>query len=128
MNTVNIIGRTCGQPTIRYVGPKNTPVAEFALAYDDPQNKDAAGKAKSYFFQIIIWGTKAEIAHQYMVKGQKVGITGRLHQEEFIPKGGDKFVQKTRIVADQFDLLEKPKSYDADKSYDPDTTEQEALT
>jgi single-strand DNA-binding protein len=111
MNNVNLIGRVCAQPGIKYVGHTNRPVCEFTLAYDDPFNKDGTGKNKAYFFYVIIWGHKAEVAHQHMLKGQRVGITGRLVQEEFTPKGQDKPVQKTRIVAESFDLLEKPKGY-----------------
>lgn len=108
MNSIQLIGRACTQPSLKYVGPTNRAVSEFTLACDDPHNKDANGKSKTYFFYIVIWGQKAEVANGHITKGQRIGITGRIVQEEFIPKGQDKPVQKTRIIAENFDLLDRP--------------------
>ena len=120
MNSANLIGRACAQPIIRYT-QNNRPVAEFTLAYDDPFNKDPqTQKPRTYFFLVIIWGQKAETAHQYIVKGQRIGITGRLTQEQFTPKDSDKPVTKTRIIAESFDLLEKPQGHQSsDSSWRP---------
>jgi single-strand DNA-binding protein len=117
MNHVSIIGRATDKPSLKYVGPTNRPLAEFALAYDDPFNKDTAGKKRAYFFLIMIWGTKAELAAAHISKGQKIGISGRLIQETFTPNGTDRQVTKTRIVAENFDLLERP----ASSSHTPST-------
>lgn len=121
MNSVNLIGRACAAPSIKYVGQTHRALAEFTLAYDDPFNKDPqTGKTRAYFFLIVIWGNKAEVAAQHIVKGQRIGITGRLVQEQYVPKDGDKPVTKTRIIAETFDLLEKPQGYQSsDSSYRP---------
>jgi single stranded DNA-binding protein len=108
MNSVNLIGRACAAPSLKYVGQTNRPLADFTLAYDDPHNKDAAGNKRAYFFLIQIWGTKAELAAQHITKGQRIGVTGRLVQENFTPTGSDVPVTKTRIVADNFDLMDRP--------------------
>lgn len=121
MNSVCLIGRACAQPTIHYTAATRRPVAEFTLAVDDPFNKDPnTNKARSYFFFVTIWGAKAEIAHQHIVKGQRVGISGRLTQDQFTPSGKDEPVSKTRIVAESFDLLEKPRNHQStDSSWRP---------
>lgn len=128
MNCVNLIGRACAAPVIRYTATTNRPVAEFTLAYDDHLSKDPqTNKPRSYFFLIVIWGQKAETAAQYIVKGQKVGITGRLTQESFTPQGQDKPVTKTRINADSFDLLERPANHQsttANRSEPSDPSEE----
>jgi single-strand DNA-binding protein len=109
MNSVNLIGRAVAQPAIKYVGPTNRQLAEFTLAVDDPHGKkDDKGRKPCYFFYICIWGEKAEIAHTYITKGRRIGITGKLVQETFIPRGEDKPVTKTRIQADSFDLMDAP--------------------
>jgi single-strand DNA-binding protein len=128
MNCINLIGRACAQPVIRYTASTNRPVAEFTLAFDDPFNKDPqTNKPRSYFFLVVIWGQKAETAHQYIVKGQKIGITGRLTQEQYTPKDADKPITKTRIVAESFDLLEKPKDHQStDSSWRPADKDQPA--
>lgn len=119
MNSVNIIGRAVAQPTLRYVGQTNRPLAEFTLAYDDPYSKSAEGKPKAFFFLVVIWGNKAEVAHKWMVKGQRVGVTGSLGQESFTPAGSDKPVTKTRIICDSFDLMEKPQGYAKQETTQP---------
>lgn len=130
MNSVNIIGRACDKPSLRYTATTNRPVAEFTLAYDDPYNKDPnTGKFKAYFFLIVIWGNKAEIAAKHITKGQKVGITGHLTQEQFIPKDSTKPITKTRIIGESLDLLERPQPRPSspppeEKTYDIPEDEQ----
>lgn len=121
MNSVNLLGRACAQPSIKHVGQNNTPCAEFTLAVDDSHaKKDASGNRPAFFFSITIWGAKAEIIHQHLVKGQQLTITGYLTQQEFTPKGQDKPVQKTRIVAESFQFLAKPKDHQSrDSSWRP---------
>jgi single-strand DNA-binding protein len=107
MNSVNLIGRTTAAPSLTYIGETNRPMARFNLAVDNPAAKKDPTQ-KSYFFQCVIWGAKAETAAHHIVKGQQIAITGRLAQEEFIPQGQTQSVQKTRIVVDQFTFLARP--------------------
>ena len=56
----------------------------------------------------MVWGQKADVAAAHIDKGRRIGVSGRLTQDSFTPAGGDKPITKTRIVADTFDLLDKP--------------------
>jgi single-strand DNA-binding protein len=112
MNSVNLIGRACAVPTLRYVGQTNRPLAEFTLAVDDHFNKDPqTGKPSSYFFLCLLWGNKAELAHSHIVTGQRLGVSGRITQEKFTPRDSTHPVTKTRIIAETFTLLDKPRSH-----------------
>lgn len=128
MNSVSLIGRATDKPTLKYVGPTNRPVAEFTLAFDDPFNKDPkTQKPRAYFFRIVIWGAKGEAAATHITKGQQIGITGRLTQEEYSKQGEDKPRQSTRIVAESFDLLARPQGYggnSAPTASEPASTEE----
>ncbi len=120
MNSVNLIGRLIAPLAVKYVGPTNRPVTEGTIAVDDPYLRDG-DKRRSYFFGFIIWGNKAETAAQHMVKGQRIGLTGRLIQDEHTPKGADKPVKKTRISVETFDFLDKPGSrQEAEPDHQPD--------
>lgn len=117
MNSVSLIGRATDKPTLKYVGQTNRPVAEFSLAVDDPFNKDPkTNQPRAYFFRIVIWGAKGEAAATHITKGQQIGITGRLTQEEYSKQGEDKPRQSTRIVAESFDLLARPQGSSANAS------------
>jgi single stranded DNA-binding protein len=121
MNSVSLIGRACAPPEIKYVGPSNRPLADFTLAVDDPFNKDPqTNKPRSYFFLVQVWGNKAEIAKAHISTGRRIGVTGRLTQEKFTPKGTETPVTKTRIVAETFDLLDLPRTKQ-DQSGEPET-------
>lgn len=113
MNCICLSGRTTEKPQVRYVptGNGDRPVTEFNLAVDDYQNKGPDGKPRSYFFRLVIWGNKAEAAAQYLVKGQKIAVQGRLTQQEYTKKGTDEKRQSTRIIVDSFDIGEKPLSH-----------------
>lgn len=124
MNSVNIIGRATSNAILRHTS-NGKPVTEFAIAHDDPYNRDPqTGKYRAYFFRCVVWGTKAEIAAQHITQGRRIGVTGRLTQEEYTPKGKEETRQSTRIVVDAFDLLELPRGHIAaeNQSSRPPTT------
>lgn len=104
MNSVNIIGRTVAAIELRHTG-NGTPVCDVNIAVDDGYGENK----KSFFFNVQMWGKTAETAAQYLVKGQKIAVSGRLSQEEYTPNGQDKPVRKTRIVCEKLTMLEKPK-------------------
>jgi single-strand DNA-binding protein len=118
MNSVNLIGRAVAKPTIKYVGQSNRPLAEFTLAVDDTFAKPDpdTGRRPAFFFWIMVWGQKADVAAAHIDKGRRIGITGRLTQDTFTPAGSDKPITKTRIVAETFDLLDKPALKPSDSS------------
>jgi single-strand DNA-binding protein len=103
MNSVNIIGRITAQPEIRYTS-NGKGVANATLAVDDGYGE----KKKTLFLALTFWSPQAETAHQHLVKGQRIGVSGRLSQEEFTPQGADKPIRKTHITVVTFDFLDKP--------------------
>lgn len=117
MNTVSLIGRLTSAPELRYT-PSGKEVTDITLATDDPYDRES-----TFFFGITVWGKQAATLAQYAVKGQQIGITGRLTQEEFTPKGETQPVRKTRVVCERFDFLSKPRGADG-----PATTPPPAAT
>lgn len=108
MNSINIMGRACGKPVLKYLQQQGLACSEFTLAVDQRfGTKSADGKRKTMFFQVVSWGKTAETISGWLEKGQMVGITGRLTQEEFTPAGQDRPVQKTRIVCESYTLGQK---------------------
>jgi single-strand DNA-binding protein len=73
-----IVGNLGGDPEMRYM-PDGTAVTSFSLATSRRWN-DAQGKPveETAWFRVSIWGKRAEAANQYLTKGSKVLVEGRL--------------------------------------------------
>lgn len=107
MNSVQLIGRLTAQPELRHT-PKGMAVANGTLAIDD-----GFGDSKTtLFIGLTFWGKTAETAAEHLVKGQRIGVTGRLSQEEYTPKGAEKPTRKTHVTVVAFDFLDKPAGYE----------------
>jgi len=101
MNNVNIIGRCAGDLELRYT-PSGKAVTELNLAVDDGWGENK----KTVWLGVTIWGATAELAAKALTKGSRVGITGRLSQEEWEDKNTGKKQRKTKVTCEQMHLLE----------------------
>ncbi len=110
MNNTVLIGRLTRDPEIKYLdsGTANT---TFTLAVDKGLSKEKKEQAEKYgnstadFIRIIVWGKQAENAANYLVKGQLVGVQGRIQTGSYDDKDGKK-VYTTEITANQVEFLE----------------------
>jgi single-strand DNA-binding protein len=89
-NKVTIVGYLGRDPEIRYT-PQGTPVCNFSVATTE-RRKDRAGEFQDVttWFRVTVWGKQAETANQYLAKGRQVYIEGRLRQDEFTDRDGNK--------------------------------------
>lgn len=108
MNNVNLIGRSGSDPELKYT-PKGTAVIELNLAVDDGWGDNK----KTAWIGVTIWGSTAELAARAIKKGDRVGITGRLTQEEWEDKTTGKKNRKTKVTCEDLHLL-SPKREDSD--------------
>ena len=112
MNSVNIIGRLCADPELRYLpNGNNTAVANFTLAVDRNLSKDKReeavrkGQATADFILCKAWGKTAETVANYLAKGRLVGITGRIETGSYEAKDGSRRYT-TEVVVYNLDILE----------------------
>lgn len=105
MNSVNITGRVGGEVDLRYT-PSGKAVAALTLAVDDGWGENK----KTAWIGVTLWGATAELAKKAVQKGDRLGISGRLSQEEWEDKEGKK-QRKTKVTCESMDLLE-PKRAD----------------
>lgn len=103
MNKVAMIGRTATDPEVRYTN-KGDAVANFRVAVDRRYKKD--GQTEADFFQTTAFGKTAEFIEKYIHKGQKIGFAGRLQNDEFTTKDGQK-VTKAVIIIEEIEFCEK---------------------
>lgn len=104
MNRVVLIGRLTKEPELRFTPGSGNAVCTFTLAVDRRiPNKDGVREAD--FIHIVIWGKQAESTANYMSKGKRVGISGRIQTRSYESKdGGRRYI--TEVVADEIQFLE----------------------
>lgn len=104
LNKVQLIGNTTNDIEVRET-PSGQKVASFSLATNRTW-KDSNGEKQEQveFHSIVVWGKLAEIVEQYLKKGRKAYIEGRLQTKSWEDQAGNKRY-KTEIVADNIILL-----------------------
>ncbi|MFA6389288.1 MAG: single-stranded DNA-binding protein [Patescibacteria group bacterium] len=107
LNKVMIIGHVVRDPEMRTT-PNGANVANFSVATNLVWT-DASGQRqdKSEFHNVVAWRRLAEICGQYLKKGAKVYIEGRLQTRDWVGQDGQKRY-RTEIVADNMILLDRP--------------------
>lgn len=100
-NRITIVGHLGKDPEIRYT-PDGQAVCNFSVATSE-RRKDRTGEAQEFttWFKITVWGKRAEVANQYLVKGKQVYIEGTLRQEEWTDREGAK---RTSLVVNASDF------------------------
>jgi single-strand DNA-binding protein len=106
LNRAQIIGNLTRDPEIRNTQTGQS-VANFGVATSSTWT-DSAGtrQEKTEFHSVVAWGKLAEICGQYLGKGRKVFIEGRLQTREWETPEGQKR-QKTEIIADSMIMLDR---------------------
>ena len=91
INNITIVGNLTRDPELRFT-PSGTPVASFGLAVNRSiQNKETGEWTSSAdFFNIVAWFKLAENCAQSLIKGDRVLISGRLSQDNWEDKDGQK--------------------------------------
>lgn len=101
MNSIILIGRLTKDPELRYTQAGKA-VCSFTLAVDRPysgENKEAD------FINIVVWNKVGENCAQYLKKGRKAAVQGRLQIRSYEDdKGYKKYI--TEVVANSVEFLE----------------------
>lgn len=103
MNIISIIGNLTADPELRHT-PSGTAVADLRVAVNSREKKGEEWVDRADFFDVTVWSKQAENCNQYLSKGKKVGITGRLRQERWQNENGDNR-SRVKIVASHVEFL-----------------------
>jgi len=106
LNRAMIIGNLTRDPEIRNT-PSGLPVASFAVATNRVWTDKAGQKQeKVEFHNVVAWRRLAEICGQYLKKGAKVYIEGRLQTNDWAGQDGVKRY-RTEIVVENMIMLDR---------------------
>lgn len=116
LNKATIIGRLTRDPEVRTT-PQGSTVSSFGVAtnfiWNNPQGQK---QEKVEFHNIVAWRKLAEICGQYLRKGSKIYIEGRLQTREWEGQDGNKR-QRTEIVAENMIMLDSKGSTQSNQDF-----------
>ena len=106
LNKAMLIGNLTRNPEVRTT-PTGQTVCSFGLATNRRYN-DAQGNKQEQveYHNVVAWGKLAEICGQYLVKGKKVYVEGRLQTRKWNAQDGTE-KQRTEIVMDTMQMLDR---------------------
>lgn len=105
MNKAILIGRLTNDPEVKVINEKGTKITRFNLAVNRTF-KNEKGEYEADFFSIVAWEKLAENLAEYVKKGDKVLVEGRLQNRSYTTQEGmTKYV--TEIIASNVTFLEK---------------------
>ena len=105
VNKVTLLGNLGKDPEVKFT-PQGTPVAKFSLATNERyKDKDGNWQDRTEWHNIVVWQRLAEIAGEYLKKGGKVYIEGRLQTRSWDDKTTNQKKYMTEVVASDLVLL-----------------------
>jgi single-strand DNA-binding protein len=106
MNKVILIGNLTADIEIRYT-PSGAAVANFSMAMNRKWKQNDEVKEEVTFVEIVVWQKQAEMASQYLHKGSKCLVEGRLNQDRWEDKETGKSRSRINVVAERIEFLDK---------------------
>jgi len=118
INKAILIGNLGAAPEVRYT-QTGTAVTSFNLATTETWVKDNKKEEKTEWHRIVAFGRLGEICGEYLSKGSKVYIEGRIQTRQWDDKDGNKRYT-TEIVAREMKMLSPKGGSDQGASYHED--------
>lgn len=105
INKVMLIGNLGSDPELR-VTPSGVQVANFSLATTESwTDKSGERQERAEWHRIVLWRRLAEVAGQYLKKGSKIYIEGKLQTRSWEDQNGQKRYT-TEVVANSMEMLD----------------------
>ena len=105
VNKVILVGNLGKDPEVKYTST-GTPVAKFTLATNEGyKDKSGQWQERTEWHNVVAWQRLAEIVGEYVKKGSKVYIEGRLQTSSWDDKETGQKKYKTEIIANDLVLL-----------------------
>lgn len=102
INQVILMGRLTRDPEQRTTTTGKT-IASFSIAVDRGGQDDAAD-----FFNVTAWEKLGDLVIQYLAKGRRVLVQGRLRQDSWDDKETGKKQSRIEVVATDVTFLDGP--------------------
>ena len=103
VNKVILVGRLTRDPEVRTT-PTGQSVATISMATNSFwTDKGGQRQERTEYHNVVLWGRQAEIASQYLTKGQECFIEGRLQTRSYTAKDGSER-KVTEVIGETMQL------------------------
>lgn len=103
MNNVTLMGRLTRDPELKY-SQAGKAYCRFTVAVNRDFNKDEAD-----FINCLAFGKTAETIAEWLGKGRRIALQGRIQTGNYENKNGEK-VNTFEVVADRFEFVDSARS------------------
>lgn len=110
INRIFMIGRLTKDPDLKYT-QGGTSVCNFSIANNRTYTSQNEKKESVSYFNCVAWGKTGEVIAQYLKKGKRVALEGRLEQKAWQDTEG-KPHQKVEIVVENFQFIDPAEKRD----------------
>ncbi|MGA9789228.1 MAG: single-stranded DNA-binding protein [Terriglobales bacterium] len=106
VNKVILVGNVGKDPEVRY-SQSGTPVANFSLATNERfKDRNDEWQDRTEWHSIVAWQGLAEIVGEYVAKGSKVYVEGKLQTTSWEDRQSGERKYRTQVVAGDLVLLD----------------------
>jgi single-strand DNA-binding protein len=121
LNRVVLIGNLTREPELKYT-PAGVPVAQMGIAVNRI-SKNEQGDYEVDFFNITAWRRTAEFAQNYLTKGSRIAVDGRLQTRSWVDQASGQKRTSFEIIAENIQSLDRrgegPTGSESDMSAPP---------
>lgn len=111
MNKVILMGNLTRDPEIRYTQSENSmAIARFSIAVNRRFSRQ--GDTDTDFFNCTAFNKQAEFVEKYFKQGSRMLLTGRVQNDNYTNKNGEK-VYSVQIIAEEIEFAERKSTADA---------------
>ena len=119
MNKVILMGRLTRDPEVSS-SASGTTFARYSIAVDRKFKKE--GEPDADFFNCTSFGKQAEFVERYLKKGTKIVVSGRLQNNNYTNKDGQK-VYDIRVMVEEIEFAESKNSSESSNYGSADVTD-----
>jgi single-strand DNA-binding protein len=106
VNRVTLLGTMGRDPELRYVTGNTIPVVRISLATNERYKDDQGNwQDRTEWHSVVAWRRLAEIINQYVKKGDRLYIEGKLQTSSWDDQKTGEKKYRTEVVADDLVLI-----------------------
>lgn len=118
MNKIILLGRLTRNPEVRYSsGENSTAISRFTLAVSRRYVKEN-DEIKADFFNCTAFGKQGEFVEKYLKQGTKVLLIGRVQNDNYTNREGQK-VYSVQIIVEEIEFAESKGSSEPTQATEP---------
>lgn len=121
MNRTILVGRLTRDPELR-ITPNGVAVANFNIAVNRPF-KNEQGEQEADFVNCVTWRKQAENLANYMKKGSRIGVDGRIQTRSYDNDQGQR-IFVTEVLAESIQFLESRSESQGNQAHHNQQTNQ----